>query len=182
MKTEIPKDLFLIGKVHSSQGVRGSLFVILQTEDPQWLGEWNTLYLTGRPENRDFKSYKIARKHSHHKQGKSGFIVDLEEIKDKDAADELVHCAVWVPNEFVASKKGETIYLREILNFQVVDETRGEVGPVVGFASNGPQDLLQIDYKGTVYDVPFVKAFLKNIDFKTQKISMDIPLGLLGEE
>lgn len=177
----LPKNPHLIGKVHSSQGVKGAIFILLDIENPPWLDKWDTLVLSTKPTTQDFKSYTIRRKAPHGKQGKKGFIVELEEVADRDLAEELVHSAVWVPEDFVSSQAGETIYLREILGFEVVDETRGPVGPVVSFSSNGPQDLLCVKYGETEYDIPFVKAFLKNIDFPGKKIFMDIPQGLLED-
>jgi 16S rRNA processing protein RimM len=171
----------LIGKIHSSQDVRGAIFVILQTEKVPWLNKWDTLFVSDSPASQNFTSYKIVKKAAHSKQGKKGYIVELEEVKDRDLAEAMAHKAVWIPEDYLVSQKGETIYLREILGFEVVDDQRGPVGPVVAFSSNGPQDLLVLQYKGAEFEVPFVKAFLKNIDFPQKKIFMDIPLGLLED-
>lgn len=177
--TEKSSSLHLIGKIHSSQGVRGDVFVILNIENPPWLSQWKTLILKNL-EGAE-QSFKILNKKPHSKQGKTGFILQLEGVSDRDVADSLVHQTVWVTEDYLTSKKGETIYLKEILNFLVVDATRGEVGPIVGFSSNGAQDLLCIDVKGQVYEVPFVKAFLQKIDFENKKVLMDIPQGLLED-
>jgi 16S rRNA processing protein RimM len=177
-----PDDLHMMGRVHSSQGVKGAIYILLETQNPEWLDEWNTLFLTPGPDSRVFTSYPIRRKSPHGKQGLKGYIVELENIDDRDLAEKLVKNSVWVPKEFIASKKGETIYLREILGFIVVDEERGEVGPIIDFSTNTAQDLLVVDFKGESYDIPFVDAFIQKIDFKNKKVFMDIPQGLLGEE
>jgi 16S rRNA processing protein RimM len=185
--TKIPKKLHMIGRVHSSQGVKGAIYVLLNDQNPAWFEEWDTLFLC--PLNSDLKedfedvrAYSITRKARHSKQGLKGYIVHLEGINDRDLAEALVKQSVLVPVDFVTSKKGETIYLREILGFVVVDEQRGEVGPIVDFSSNTAQDLLVLEYKDGQFEVPFVDAFIQKIDFKNKKIFMDIPLGLLGEE
>jgi 16S rRNA processing protein RimM len=185
--TKIPQKLHMIGRVHSCQGVKGAIFVLLNDQNPSWYDDWDTLLLSPikadkSDDSTNVQSYSIARKAPHSKQGLKGYIVQLENIDDRNHAEELVKQTVWVPLEFVTSKDGETISLREILGFVVIDEQRGEVGPIVDFSSNSVQDLLVLEYKGGQFEVPFVDAFIQEIDVESKKIFMDIPLGLLGEE
>lgn len=176
------KKLHLIGKVHSSQGLRGCVFVILKTPDPSWLKKWKTLYLSNsEDEKENYKEYSIVSKKEHSKQGKQGWVLDLKEVADKTASDLLEKQFVWIPESFLVSKEGEKIFLREIENFLVVDKMRGDVGPIVSFSSNGAQDLIQIKTDHGIYDVPLVEPFIEKIDYKAQKIFMDIPQGLLEE-
>ncbi len=177
------KKLHLIGKVHSSQGLRGQIFVVLKTEDVPWLKKWKTLILTtSETESETHQELPIVNCKEHFKQGKLGWVLNLKEITDKTMADTLVKKWVWIPKELLVSKKGEKIFLHEIEKFLVVDKARGQVGPIVGFSSNGAQDLIQIQAEEGIYDVPLVEAFIEKIDYEKQIIFMDIPLGLLGDE
>jgi len=63
----------------------------------------------------------------------------------------------------------------------VVDKNRGEVGTIVGFSSNGPQDLIRVKTSTGVYEVPLIKPFIEKIELPEQKIYMDIPMGLLED-
>ncbi len=180
--TDSKNQWHLIGKVHSSQGVRGQIFVLLFPETNPWLKKWKTLVLSVTDDPHGIKKeYPIQRVQPHSKQGKSGFILTLENITDKDIADSLAKMFVWIPEDFLVSKKGEEIYLREIENFMVHDKERGAVGPIVGFSSNGPQDLISVQTASGTYDVPLVKAFIVKIDFEQKTIYMDIPQGLLED-
>lgn len=176
------KNLRIIGKTHSSQGLRGHIFVLLKTEEPPWIKKWKTLYLsTADREDSEIREYQIEQKKEHSKQGKTGWVLKLKGIDDKDASDAIEKMFVWIPESFLTSKKGEQIFLREIENFLVVDKERGEVGPIVGFSSNGAQDLIQIQTPTAIYDVPLVQPFILNIDYDAKKIHMDIPQGLLED-
>ena len=176
------KTLRMIGKTHSSQGLQGHLFVLLKTENPPWIKKWKTLHLSvSEAEDGDKKDYEILQKREHSKQGKTGGVLKLKGIDDKNASDSLEKQFVWIPETFLTSKKGEQIFLREIENFLVVDQERGEVGPIVGFSSNGAQDLIQIQTSTGTYDVPLVQPFIQNIDYDAKKIYMDIPQGLLED-
>lgn len=176
------KNLTLIGKIHSSQGLRGHLFVLLKTQEVPWLKKWKTLYLsTSEIENETWEEHPIEKIRAHGKQGKQGWVVLIKDVSDKTKADTHVKKFVWIPEEFLISKKGEKIFLREIENFLVIDKTRGEVGPIIGFSTNGVQDLIQVQTVSGVYEVPLVEPFIENIDYKNKKISMDIPQGLLED-
>jgi 16S rRNA processing protein RimM len=178
------KKLHLIGKVHSSQGLRGQIFIVFKTSETPWIQKWKTLFLSSdeaKAPSETAEKYSILKIKEHAKQGKQGWVLDLKDISDKNAADLLVKKWVWIPEDFLVSKKGEQIFLREIENFLVVDQERGDVGPIVGFSSNGAQDLIQIQTSTGIYDVPLVQAFIERIDYENKKIYMDIPLGLLED-
>lgn len=179
----IEKKNRLIGKIHSSQGLRGHLFVVFKTEEEPWIKKWKTLSLSvSQDESPRVDAFIIQSKREHSKQGKRGWVIALQGVDDKTAADALVKQWVWIPESFLTSKKGEKIFLHEIENFMVKDKNRGDVGPIVGFASNGVQDLIQIKTSLGLFDVPLVEPFIEKIDYKTKTIHMDIPLGLLEEE
>ena len=84
--------------------------------------------------------------------------------------------------DLLISKPGETIYLSEIKNFKLKDPDQKVLGEIVGFSSNGAQDLLVVESGGRKAEVPFVDAFIKKIDFKQQVVVMDLPEGLLDLE
>ena len=54
------------------------------------------------------------------------------------------------------------------------------VGTVLSLSSNGPQDLLVVGEREFL--IPFVEAFILEIDFPNRKIFMDLPEGLLDVE
>ena len=140
-----------------------------------------TLSLSNSAEGPPVLHLPISHKKEHFKQGKQGWAVALTGVDNKTQADELEKMWVWIPEELLVSKKGETIYLREIENFSVVDRARGNVGKIVGFSSNGPQDLIQIQTSTGIFDVPLVDAFIEKTDYQAKMIFMNIPLGLLEE-
>ncbi len=154
---------------------------MLKAENPPWVKKWKTLYLSVSEEQDVLLEYEILQKKEHSKQGKTGWVLKLKNIDDKNASDALEKKFIWIPESFLISKKGEQIFLREIENFLVIDKERGEVGPIVSFSSNGAQDLIQIKTASGTYDVPLVQPFIEKIDYEEQKIYMDIPQGLLED-
>jgi 16S rRNA processing protein RimM len=110
---------------------------------------------------------------------KRGFIASLKGFSDRNKAEEFKGAEVWVDESLFVSEDGESLYLNEIAGFSVHDKTLGDIGQISDFSSNGIQDLLVIQDKSESFEIPFVKEYVLDIDFKNKTIKMDLPEGLL---
>ncbi|MES2857236.1 MAG: ribosome maturation factor RimM [Bdellovibrionota bacterium] len=177
-KSESRNGFVTVGKMKDAHGIRGELFIVLFAGEAEWLTGLKTIRLippegaTG--EMQEF-SVKSIRPH------KNGMIVKSGDLSDRNQAEALKGKLLEVPESFLISKPGETVFLREVLGFEVSTEDKGVIGKVVEFSSNTAQDLLVVKAKSGTYEIPFVEAFVKNIDYDGKKILLDLPLGLLGE-
>ncbi len=172
-----------IGKIHSAQGIKGKLFVLIFAGEAHWADQWEILFSSDREGEHPDRETPIESFKPHSKQKKWGFMVDIKGVTDRTEAEKWVGREVFVPESFLTSEEGEEIYLREVLGFEVIDQTRGSVGEVIGFAGNDFQDLLIIKGEEGEFEVPFVEPLLIEIDKNKKQIAMDIPQGLVaGEE
>jgi 16S rRNA processing protein RimM len=161
-----------IGKIMDAHGIRGEIGVVVFSGDVSWIDDAEVLYI---PRKNVFEEHKIKKIRPH----KKGFICHLENFLDRNKAEEYKGREVWVDEDIFVSEDGESIYLSEILHFEVIDSQMGSLGRIEAFSSNGIQDLLVIHQEGKEIEIPFVKEFVLNIDFENQKIEMELPEGLL---
>jgi 16S rRNA processing protein RimM len=141
-----------------------------------WRAERLHLLTPGAEAPRSFE-VESARPH------KDGLLVRLKGLSTRTEAEALRKAAVYVADEVLRSPPGEPIFLRQILGFELVDPAGAGLGEISGFSSNGPQDLLEVSRPGRpVALVPFVDAFLIDIDFDKKQVRMDLPPGLLNLE
>ncbi len=138
---------------------------------------------------------------------KEGLKVKLKGVDDRTQADGFVNLLFHIPNGLLVSKPGDDIYLREVLHFKVEDHSgnnlglvgvTGEVhevsasdnvteknksyvvGEVVEFLSSPMQDIIKVKRPDeSICEIPFVEAFIINIDFEKKLIKMNLPEGLL---
>jgi 16S rRNA processing protein RimM len=167
-----------VGKVKDAHGIRGELFLVLFSGEAEWVDRLEKLRLVpavGSSEAAKTFTLKSVRAH------KNGLIAKTDEIRDRNEAETLKGWLLEIPEEFLVSEPGETIYLREIQNFNVVTKHKGLVGRIVNFASNGLQDLLVVETSWGEFEIPLVDEFVERIDYEARQIHMDIPEGLLGE-
>lgn len=166
-----------VGKVKDAHGIKGELFVVLFAGEAAWIDDLDTLRLVPESGGAEPKIFTIKSARLH----KNGLIAKTEELKDRNAAEALKGLLLEVPEEFLVSESGESIFLREVLGFRVVEKVAGDVGFVRAFSSNGFQDLLVVETKTGDYEVPFVEAFVERIDYEARTMHLDLPVGLLGE-
>lgn len=161
-----------VGKVMDAHGIRGDIYCLVFSGDVSWINKITQLNLKGNTEIESFNIKKI-------KPFKRGFIATLEGFSDRNKAEEYKGAELWVETDLFVSEDGDSLYLSEILNFELVDEKLGPVGVVKEFSSNTVQDLLVVQDKDSVFEIPFVKDFVVKMDFEKRTILMNLPEGLL---
>jgi 16S rRNA processing protein RimM len=172
-----------VGRVHSPQGLKGEIFISIFSGEAAWAEQWQQLFISGENENQPTREFPILWTREHRKQGRWGFVVSAEGVNSRGLSESLKGSKVYIPTALLTTQEGETPYLREVLGFQVIDQTRGAVGEVVGFSGNALQDILVVRSKQGDVEVPFVEPLLIKIEKSQRQLLMDIPQGLVaGEE
>lgn len=178
MKNELRK----IGKIKSSHGIKGEVFILIFSKDTSWVKHNLVLHLSKN--NSDFKEYTILKFKIH----KEGVIATLNDLKTRNESDLLIGTDIYIDISIFKSNSGESLYLIEIEGFTVFDQQLKNIGYIAGFSTNGLQDLLIIKDKKTdglsssvqaEYEIPFVKEFIVNIDYLNKILTTNLPEGLL---
>jgi 16S rRNA processing protein RimM len=166
-----------VGKIKEAHGLKGEVYVLIFSKDTSWWQELELAQLSSPSEDslKPPQVFKIERLKPH----KDGLIVKLEGINDRNQSEALKSWIFSIPEGSLVAKVGETIYLKEILDFEVYLKDQF-VGFVREFSSNGEQDLLVIQNDDQSFEVPFVSDFILNIDFNLKKLFMDFPEGLMN--
>lgn len=167
----------LVGKVREAHGLKGDLYVLIFSGDITWAKRMKSFGLKAKDSD-EVQTFNVERT----KPFKKGIIVKAAEITNRTAAEGVEHLEFFIEEDLLVSKPGETIYLSEIKNFKLKDPEQTVLGEIVGFSTNGVQDLLVVETDGKKVEVPFVDAFIKKIDFKHQAVIMDLPEGLFDLE
>lgn len=162
-----------VGWVHSAHGIRGEIFVRLAAGQADWLDSLESLFLLlPTAEALSEFAIEVARPH------KDGLIVRLKGVTDRNRSEELRKSSVYIDSTLLTAEPGERVFLKQILGFTVVN-AGVKVGAIVGFASNGPQDLLRVKTQAHEALIPFVDDFIVQLDFDKREVNMNFPPDLL---
>lgn len=157
-----------------AHSLKGEVYIQLLAKTADWLDSVGKLHLQFN-EGEATIAYAIERA----KPFKEGLIVKFEGVPDRTAAEGLRKAQVLLEESLLVAEPGEPVFLNQLLDFTVSDQSK-VVGVVVGFSSNGPQDLLRVQQPdGREALVPLVDAYILSIDFDKRQIAMDLPPGLL---
>jgi 16S rRNA processing protein RimM len=176
-----------VGKIKEAHSLKGELYVIIFSGETSWLQEIENVYFgpldakaphgdstKSHGQQQEMKKFKVLKFKPH----KKGIILKVDGIVDRTAAEKIEGQGLYVEEDTFISKPGETVYLGELLGFELIDQNNISYGPVLDFLSNGPQDLLVIKKNGQEFLVPFVAPFILKIDHEQKKLLMTLPEGL----
>lgn len=167
-------ELIKVGKILDAHALKGEIYFFSFSKDISWIEKGMSICLESSEtmKRTDFTIESF-------RPFKDGALIKFEGISNRNQSEELKGDLVFIENENFVSEPGETIFLREVLNFEVRDEKQNSLGKVIDFNSNGSQDLLVIKNESFAYEVPFVDDFIVEIQFENSTIIMNFPLDLM---
>jgi 16S rRNA processing protein RimM len=160
------------GRVAGAFGLRGELKIA-----PSRIGEDTLaagLELRARLRDGSTRTLRVATLRMH--QGRP--LIRFEGFDDATAAEVLVGATLAIDRRDVVLARDE--YLDDdLVGCVLVDGGRCELGAVVAVEHYPAQDVLLIGPHRTM--VPMVRAFIKKVDVAAQRITVELPPGLLDD-
>lgn len=161
-------DLIKIAKIVSSHGLNGEVKIFPYTDDLNSFKEYKKIYVDG--EELEIISQKIASKFIVLKLKGFDYIDDVKRLIDKDAFIDKA--------QMPSLNKGE-YYIHELIAMEVYSEVNEFIGTVKDVMETGANHVLVVDHDGKEALIPFVKAFIKELDLKNKKIKVKLIEGIL---
>ncbi len=193
--------LVKVGKIKDAQGLKGHVFLMIFSKDLSLIDSLNTVYLAKKDipllthmsssEPKQVQDLRLQLQDRAAEDGyfefdvieskihKDGIVCLLDSMSNRTQAEQLIGVEFYVTEDLFESEQGETIFLKEILGFSITDQDENIRGEVIGFSSNGPQDLLVIQKPdGKEFLIPFVEDLIQEIDFDQKIVFMILAEGL----
>jgi 16S rRNA processing protein RimM len=172
-------DTVAVGRVLRPHGLRGEVVVKVLSDVPGRFqqGSRLTAVRAGEPPLAPLPLI-VAASRPH----KGGALVRFEGFEDRDRAEELRGLDLEVPRAEVPKAPSGTYYQFELLGCRCLADGE-ELGRVVEVVEDGGGVMLIVE--GIVegerrrVPVPFVRAFLRQVDVAAGRIDLELPPGLL---
>lgn len=177
----------VVAMVKEPVGLRGDLFLINLQTDLQWLDiVEESIWLIEKPktlkqwtkdslsDTEKLQEFEVTALREH----KKGAVISLAGVSTREHTEKLQQALVLLPQENLLVE--EEFYLDQLLDFELWDDTKC-VGKIVGFSSNGAQDLLQVQVDQRVFEVPYVLSWVDEIDWNKNFIRMSLPDGIMDQ-
>jgi 16S rRNA processing protein RimM len=161
----------VVGQVLRPHGVRGESVVEVHTDRDDRFAPGAELTCELAAGSRRL-AVETSRAH------KGRLLVRFVGVDDRDRAEELRGGLLTVPRDLVDPAPAGAYYYFELVGCTLVDASAGVLGEVTDVLENGGGLLLEVGGGAGVL-VPFVRAYLTNVDVDARRIDVDLPPGLI---
>ncbi len=174
---ELPADAIEVGRIADAWGIKGWFKVLPYSADPEALFSSKRWFLM--PSERGAKTFngvaslaiKEAKEHS------DSVVACAHDIDDRSGAEALRGARIFVSrSSFPAAADGE-YYWVDLIGLDVINRQDEALGCVRELLSTGPQTVLVLEYQqdGKTFErmIPFVSAYVDDVDLKSRRIRVD---------
>ena len=180
---ETGEDLLALGYVSGAHGIAGGLRVKLFDADLDDVPEGSVVELRRDGQARR----KVVRRVASH-PGSERIRLWLEGVEDRDSAQALRGHEIWIEREALPPLDHDEYYLADAVGLRVErdrDGVRQLLGVVVGVASNGVQDLFEVEFQSPgrgarTWLLPALPQFV--VAFEDNTLLCDVPEDFLPTE
>lgn len=164
-------DLFVVGEIVKTRGLRGCLKILTQMEAINILADLKFVYLEdvhGQRKSHDIRSVTAS--------GKFVFL-ELKDIFDKDTAQVLVGYKVLVTRDKLEDLSQGEYYWKDIIGLDVYDENGTYLGRIESIFPTGSNDVYVCRGEREIL-LPAIAQVVRQIDIEKRVMTVKILEGL----
>ncbi|MEP7285829.1 MAG: ribosome maturation factor RimM [Chloroflexota bacterium] len=177
-----PGPQFLIlAQIMRPHGIRGDLSIKVVTKFPERMNELEVIYVGADSE----KPHKLTEHAIDwvHRAKKDQWLLHLEGVDDRDAADLLRSQYIFVSLADAVPLEDDEVYLFQIMGLQVQNSNDETIGRIVDIIETGANDVyvIQSEAYGEVL-IPAISGVILDIDVDHGVMKVQLPAGLLPDQ
>jgi 16S rRNA processing protein RimM len=174
------EDWVLLAHIVRPQGRNGEVLADLFTDFPQHFAQRKKLCLRPPPGSAGVREATVVSHWLH----KGRVVLKFAQVDSITDAETLRGFDVVVPREERIPLEGDAVYVSDLVGMKVIDVSSGgavDAGEITDVEPEGagPAMLVVQSPTGEELLIPFVRAYLRNMDIEGQRLEMDLPRGLL---
>ena len=165
-------DLFAIGEIVKTRGLRGCLKVLCYVETKNTFAELKFVYIeisSGQKNRFGLRKIDVS--------GKILFI-ELEDIPDVESAQALVGCKVFLPEDMLEELPEGEYYWRDIIGLDVYNEEGKYIGKIESVFPTGSNDVYVCKGEEREILLPAIADVIRKIDVNRRVMTVRLLEGL----
>ncbi len=168
-------EFILIGVVRKVRGNKGDLKVESMSDFPERFSGLEEVFVRKR---NSAQAVKVEIEKSEFVNNYA--VMKLKGIDSYEGAAAFVGAEVLVPESGRVAPPAGTYFIDSLIGMNVKTADRGKIGVVKDVLSNLKQSMLQISMDdGSEFNLPFVNAFVRNVDVQANEITVELIEGLI---
>jgi len=170
------EDCFYLGTVLRKHGYKGDFIAKFDADDLLAYEHIQAIFFDFKKELVPFPLTKCE----HLK--KDTFLLHIDGYDSEDDLYKVLGADLYLPLDLLPQLKGNEFYYHEVAGFNVVDQTKGNIGLIKDIRTDTAQDLLYITSaldQETEILIPLAKNVFKGLSREKKEFYIDAPLGLI---
>ncbi|GAT61886.1 ribosome maturation factor RimM [Paludibacter jiangxiensis] len=168
----LQSDLYPIGHVQKTHGIKGELSIFLTSDfdslDFEYLVfEMDGILVPFFIQEWRFKTAETA-------------LIKFERVEDEIAGKDFVGKTIYVPKESMPASDDDVIDIQFYTGYRIEDAVLGEIGEIKGVDDTTENVLFQVMHKGNIILIPAVDEWIVEIDDTSKVMKVQMPEGLLN--
>lgn len=163
------RNLCIVGIITSVKGLKGELKLTEKSAEYNYLEAGDNVYVEGVFETLNIEKIREV---------KNSLFIQLSGINTIERAKELVGKNLYI-DESMKKQPEDDYYSEDLMNLEVYNENGEYLGEVVDVLDNSVQYILTIRKESKEWMLPFVDAFVKDIQIDNKKIIVEIIEGMI---
>lgn len=174
---ELPADAIEVGRIADAWGIKGWFKVVPHSADPEALFASKNWFLL--PTERGAQTFTgVARLSIKEAKEHSDTVVAIANgVDDRTAAEALRGSRIFISRSHFPKAAEDEYYWVDLIGLDVVNREDVALGVIKELLSTGAQTVLVMDYQedGKICErmIPFVSAYVDDVDLKARRIRVD---------
>lgn len=170
-EADFPADAVEVGRVIGAWGIKGWFKVLPFAADPQALFSTKRWYLRP-PEGPGLAPPPLLRV-THSREHGGMVVAGAQEVADRRAAEALKGARVFVARSSFPTAGSDEYYWVDLIGCAVVNREGVALGSVVDLIDTGAHSVLRVGQGEDERLIPFVAAYVDDVDLAGRRISVD---------
>lgn len=166
------EDCFYLGRIAKTHGIKGEVTIKIDADDPTAYLDMKHFFLEYNKVLTPFFVEKLI-------MSGDKFFATIQDVKTIEAAQALVGKEVYLPLEMLPKLSGKQFYFHEVIGFTLVDDVKGELGPIKDILEYPTQAIIQVVKDGKEVLIPVLDDIIQKVDRKSRKLFVKAPEGLI---
>jgi 16S rRNA processing protein RimM len=166
------EECFYLGRISKTHGIKGEVTLRLDVDDPSAYLDMKYFLLEINKVLTPFFVEKLV-------SSGDKFFIAIQDIHTIEAASALTGKEVFLPLEMLPKLSGKQFYYHEVKGFMVVDEEKGELGPIAEVIEYPTQAIIQVFKDKKEILIPILDQVIQKVDRRSKKLFIKAPEGLI---
>ncbi|MGB0886257.1 MAG: ribosome maturation factor RimM [Chitinophagales bacterium] len=164
-------DLIKIGFLSRVHGFKGEIKAVLEVDVIEnKIPEFIFLHIEGKPVPFYVEKCQIQE---------DQLLIKFEDINDEASAGKFKNASMFCEAKLFETYFAKIESLEDLIGFEVSDNTKGNIGIVIGIIENSIQPTLVIELNEKEILIPYSEDIILEINDNDKKVNIDAPEGLI---